>query len=146
MDHVDEDKIEKRDVTAEEQHRDNDDKGGVGQLLVALHPLLFGVPRPGRFLQFQPDFGEESFCFCEHLHWRFKTRSGGTRTPNRRFWRPLLYQLSYCPLELASGPAEPEPTDPGVRSTEDSSAPLPDFGRRLRARARARARVVNSDG
>ena len=20
---------------------------------------------------------------------------GGTRTPNRRFWRPLLYQLSY---------------------------------------------------
>src|SRR5205814_1788197 len=26
-----------------------------------------------------------------------KTRSGGTRTPNRRFWRPLLYQLSYRP-------------------------------------------------
>ena len=24
-------------------------------------------------------------------------RTGGTRTPNRRFWRPLLYQLSYCP-------------------------------------------------
>src|ERR1700722_7664997 len=22
-------------------------------------------------------------------------RAGGTRTPNRRFWRPLLYQLSY---------------------------------------------------
>ena len=24
-------------------------------------------------------------------------RAGGTRTPNRRFWRPLLYQLSYRP-------------------------------------------------
>src|SRR5580704_14694709 len=24
-------------------------------------------------------------------------RAGGTRTPNRRFWRPELYQLSYCP-------------------------------------------------
>ena len=26
------------------------------------------------------------------------SRAGGTRTPNRRFWRPVLYQLSYCPL------------------------------------------------
>src|SRR2546427_3130688 len=25
-------------------------------------------------------------------------RAGGTRTPNRRFWRPLLYQLSYRPI------------------------------------------------
>ena len=24
-------------------------------------------------------------------------RGGGTRTPNRRFWRPVLYQLSYAP-------------------------------------------------
>src|ERR1700757_46682 len=24
-----------------------------------------------------------------------KITPGGTRTPNRRFWRPLLYQLSY---------------------------------------------------
>jgi hypothetical protein len=24
-------------------------------------------------------------------------RSGGTRTPDRRFWRPLLFQLSYAP-------------------------------------------------
>lgn len=32
---------------------------------------------------------------------RFKKRSGraeGTRTPNSRFWRPVLYQLSYDPL------------------------------------------------
>src|ERR1700723_3118163 len=28
-------------------------------------------------------------------------RAGGTRTPNRRFWRPVLYQLSYCPLSIA---------------------------------------------
>ncbi len=25
-------------------------------------------------------------------------RPGGTRTPNPRFWRPVLYQLSYGPL------------------------------------------------
>jgi hypothetical protein len=28
----------------------------------------------------------------------FWHRPGGTRTPNRRFWRPVLYQLSYGPL------------------------------------------------
>ena len=27
-------------------------------------------------------------------------RGGGTRTPNRRFWRPVLYQLSYAPPPL----------------------------------------------
>src|SRR5205085_11212995 len=27
-------------------------------------------------------------------------RAGGTRTPNRRFWRPLLYQLSYRPIAV----------------------------------------------
>src|ERR1700677_1488429 len=26
------------------------------------------------------------------------SRAGGTRTPNHRFWRPVLYQLSHCPL------------------------------------------------
>ena len=25
------------------------------------------------------------------------SRAGGIRTPDRRFWRPMLYQLSYCP-------------------------------------------------
>src|SRR2546423_8090178 len=27
----------------------------------------------------------------------FNHRPGGNRTPNRRFWRPVLYQLSYGP-------------------------------------------------
>src|SRR5512144_2728680 len=27
-----------------------------------------------------------------------RRRAGGTRTPNRRFWRPVLCQLSYCPV------------------------------------------------
>src|ERR1700740_2244691 len=26
-------------------------------------------------------------------------RSGGTRTPGPRFWRPMLYQLSYTPSD-----------------------------------------------
>src|ERR1700679_1105763 len=28
---------------------------------------------------------------------RWAGRSGGARTPNPRFWRPVLYQLSYTP-------------------------------------------------
>ena len=27
----------------------------------------------------------------------FSGRGGGTRTPNTRFWRPVLYQLNYAP-------------------------------------------------
>src|SRR4051794_29172253 len=31
--------------------------------------------------------------------------AGGNRTPNRRFWRPVLYQLSYCrPIRAAQWP------------------------------------------
>ena len=30
----------------------------------------------------------------------FFGRSGGNRTPNLRFWRPALYQLSYTPSSL----------------------------------------------
>src|SRR6478672_2279374 len=30
-------------------------------------------------------------------HRHLRRRAGGTRTPNRRFWRPVLYQLSHCP-------------------------------------------------
>src|SRR5262245_40109287 len=30
---------------------------------------------------------------------RSLSRCRGTRTPNLRFWRPLLYQLSYAPIQ-----------------------------------------------
>src|SRR5690349_1818225 len=30
-------------------------------------------------------------------------RARGTRTPNRWFWRPVLYQLSYCPSPQVLG-------------------------------------------
>ena len=30
-------------------------------------------------------------------------RSGGTRTPGIRFWRPTLYQLSYTPVPAKEG-------------------------------------------
>src|SRR5437763_1446217 len=32
-------------------------------------------------------------------------RGGAIRTPDRRFWRPLLYQLSYAPVQ--AGPRNP---------------------------------------
>jgi hypothetical protein len=34
---------------------------------------------------------------ARHLRW---STAGGNRTPNRRFWRPVLYQLSYCRTRL----------------------------------------------
>jgi hypothetical protein len=40
------------------------------------------------------DDGGKTFRFCQST-----SRSGGTRTPNRRFWRPVLYQLSYGPIQ-----------------------------------------------
>src|SRR3982751_4516015 len=32
----------------------------------------------------------------------FEHRPGGNRTPNRRFWRPVLYQLSYGPIPVVA--------------------------------------------
>ena len=40
-------------------------------------------------------------------------RSGGARTPNPRFWRPVLYQLSYTPR-------------PGNRAASESGVEAPD--------------------
>src|SRR3954464_8050493 len=42
-------------------------------------------------------------------------RPGGNRTPNRRFWRPVLYQLSYGPI-----PVDCEP----LRTAENRSSVL----------------------
>ena len=39
-------------------------------------------------------YNGQVFGFCSG----FVSRSGGTRTPNRWFWKPLLCQLSYAPL------------------------------------------------
>src|SRR3954470_13307063 len=66
VEEVNQDKIEERDVSAEQEHGDDDDERGIGQLLVALNPLLFGLPRPGRFLQLHLYFVEETFAFADH--------------------------------------------------------------------------------
>src|SRR5262245_61660465 len=62
----------------------------LGHLTLALeHSLGFSVHRHGGWP-------------CCRERWLIRTRrlrrAGGTRTPNRRFWRPVLFQLSYCPL------------------------------------------------
>ena len=38
-----------------------------------------------------------------------ETRSEGTRTPNRWFWKPVLYQLSYAPTNHPSLDRSPSP-------------------------------------
>jgi hypothetical protein len=100
MDEVHKHEIEERDVSAEQQHRDEHHAGRIEQLLVFAEPFFLRVPRPGSFLQLDLNFGEKGFDFGKHRDVDLaivdlKNTPGGTRTPNRRFWRPLLYQLSY---------------------------------------------------
>jgi hypothetical protein len=40
-------------------------------------------------------------------------RSGGTRTPSPRFWRPMLYQLSYTPTSCGKLQVQPQPSKGG---------------------------------
>src|SRR5882757_6837440 len=49
-----------------------------------------------------------------------RSTAGGNRTPNRRFWRPLLYQLSYCRLFSA----EKRGADESIRSARNSASLL----------------------
>src|SRR6266480_5712540 len=86
--------IEGRDEAAEQQHRDDHDHRGISQLLEPPNAFVLRFPRPRRFSQLGANFADKIFRVCDHENVS-KTRSGGTRTPNRRFWRPLLYQLSY---------------------------------------------------
>src|ERR687898_3231524 len=43
-----------------------------------------------------------------------ESRAGGTRTPDLRFWRPLLFQLSYCPLPSGPTGSPGAPCDGGT--------------------------------
>jgi hypothetical protein len=49
-----------------------------------------------------------------------RSRAGGTRTPDLRFWRPLLFQLSYCPLPTDSNGSPGAPC--GAGTTDNTSA------------------------
>src|SRR5258708_23983525 len=58
-------------------------------------------------------------------------RSGGTRTPNPRFWRPVLYQLSYTPPEANAAAKKPGgPPRAFYRRSQGSNAnPKPPISR-----------------
>src|SRR3984893_1702205 len=53
-------------------------------------------------------------------------RSGGARTPNPRFWRPVLYQLSYTPVPISCDSAAPLFDDFGDDAGADGAAALAD--------------------
>src|SRR4051794_1952459 len=78
VEEVNQDEIEERDVSAQQEHCDDDHERGIGQLLVALDPLLFGLPRPGRFLQLHLHFVEETFAFADHEDVCSGTSCGGS--------------------------------------------------------------------
>ena len=50
-------------------------------------------------------------------------RTGGNRTPNPRFWRPVLCQLSYCP-SLALGAAATRRFPPAPRFAHSATLAL----------------------
>src|SRR4051812_18823126 len=57
-------------------------------------------------------------------------RAGGTRTPNHRFWRPGLCQLSYCPPQWTSRPDLSHPTVRPLRQwAEDRSRAWQNHGK-----------------
>ena len=66
VDEIDQDKIEEGDVSAEEEHRDDDHERRISQLLVTPNPLFLRFPWPRAFLQLGSDFSEEVFRFREH--------------------------------------------------------------------------------
>src|SRR4051812_42549378 len=54
--------------------------------------------RPGDPGHLGADFANKLDWILRHAHTlKGSGRSGGTRTPGPRFWRPMLYQLSYTP-------------------------------------------------
>src|SRR5262249_9938139 len=76
----------------EEQRRDhheNEDHAGGD------HGLAPG--RPGDFADLGTYLADEFDWILRHARTVLDGRSGGTRTPGPRFWRPMLYQLSYTP-------------------------------------------------
>ena len=66
LDEINDHEIEERDVTAQEQHRDDDDEGGIGELLVTANPFVLRFPGPRRFLQLGADFAEKVSRFRDH--------------------------------------------------------------------------------
>ena len=68
------------------------------------------------------------------------SRAGGTRTPNLRFWRPLLYQLSYCP----SGERPARPLAPRAGRLGQRAVSRRDVGQPARRQAARRERVAST--
>src|SRR3974390_1035047 len=56
-------------------------------------------------------------------------RAGGNRTPNLRFWRPPLCQLSYCPLHALRATMDGVEATPSDKIKKSSN----DFGNYARA-------------
>jgi hypothetical protein len=66
MDNVHQNQIEKRNVSAEQQHRDNHHHGRITQFFVSPESFLLRIPRPRAFLQLDLHFAEEVFDFGNH--------------------------------------------------------------------------------
>src|SRR3546814_8417933 len=72
---------------------------GLSCLLLRLNRAEARSLIPARFVVTVPQHppGRLSCCPAAGTPAAYAGRSGGARTPNPRFWRPVLYQLSYPP-------------------------------------------------
>ena len=95
-----EDHVADPDPRAKNGQRDDHHDGGLGQFRTggpdAFAHLLGHLAEEGR--NFRKEFANpvhRPCCFAVGFVWVRTGRPGGNRTPNLRFWRPTLYQLSY---------------------------------------------------
>src|SRR6476469_9707453 len=115
------------DLADEEGHRAEEPRDGVATLVT----LAAGATRAAGV---RAHVRHDASAFTHLCRDRVRSqvllrRAGGTRTPNRRFWRPELYQLSHCPTELVAGamgsgrltPPAPGHAESMVRSTEEEA-------------------------
>src|ERR1051326_6425026 len=115
VDHVHKNEIKKGNVTAQQQHGNNDNQGRVPQLLIAAEPFFFGVPRPLSFLELDLYFVEELSCLRDHLIFQ-ETSNIQRRTSNAQLLLPnskfsvRRWAFGVCGLSTRQEGLEP-PTD-----------------------------------
>jgi Sec-independent protein translocase protein TatA len=94
MNEIDDHEIEKRDVSTEQQHRDDDDKSGISQLLETADAFILRFPGPRRFPQLGKNFAEKVSRFRDHGN---VSKNQVRRDSNPQ---PTVLETATLPIEL----------------------------------------------
>ena len=63
---IDENQVERSNITTDQDHGNHDNHGGVPKLFVTTKSLFIGIPWPCGLGEFTTDFGGKSRNFCKH--------------------------------------------------------------------------------